>query len=40
MQGRISEPQTAEVLGLVAAATDEDGVIPLSEHVLLHLRYG
>ena len=40
MQGRISEPQTAEVLGLVAAATDEDGVSPLSEHVLLHLRYG
>jgi len=40
VQGRISEPQTAEVLGLVAAATDEDGVSPLSEHVLLHLRYG
>ena len=40
MQGRISEPQTAEVLRLVAAATDEDSVSPLSEHVLLHLRYG
>jgi mycothiol synthase len=38
--GRISEPQTAEVLRLVAAATDEDNVSPLSEHVLLHLRYG
>jgi mycothiol synthase len=24
----------------VAAATDQDGVSPLSEHVLLHLRYG
>jgi mycothiol synthase len=40
VQGRISEPQTAEVLRLVAAATDEDSVSPLSEHVLLHLRYG
>ena len=40
MQGRISEPQTAEVLRLVAAATDEDSVSPLSEHVLLHLRHG
>jgi mycothiol synthase len=40
VQGRISEPQTAEVLRLVAAATDEDNVSPLSEHVLLHLRYG
>jgi mycothiol synthase len=38
--GRISESQTAEVLRLVAAATDVDGVSPLSEHVLLHLRYG
>ena len=38
--GRISEAQTAEVLRLVAAATDEDNVSPLSEHVLLHLRYG
>jgi mycothiol synthase len=28
------------VLRLVAAATDEDRVRPLSEHVLLHLRYG
>ena len=25
---------------LVDAATDADGVSPLSEHVLLHLRYG
>jgi mycothiol synthase len=40
VQGRISETQAGEVLRLVAAATDEDRVSPLSEHVLLHLRYG
>jgi mycothiol synthase len=40
VRGRISEPETAEVLRVVAAATDEDGVSPLSEQVLLHLRYG
>jgi mycothiol synthase len=28
------------VLGLVRAATEADGVGPLSEHVMLHLRYG
>jgi mycothiol synthase len=28
------------VLALVRAATEEDGVGPLSEHVMLHLRYG
>jgi mycothiol synthase len=28
------------VLALVHAATEEDGVGPLSEHVMLHLRYG
>jgi mycothiol synthase len=28
------------VLSLVGRAADEDGVSPLSEHVLLHLRYG
>lgn len=33
-------PAADEVLRLVGAATDEDGVSPLSEHVLLHLRYG
>jgi mycothiol synthase len=38
--GPISGPQADEVLLLVAAATDEDNVSPLSEHVLLHLRYG
>lgn len=29
-----------EVLDLIASATDHDGVPPLSEHVLLHLRHG
>jgi mycothiol synthase len=38
--GQLGESQTDEVLRLVAAATDQDGVSPLSEHVLLHLRYG
>ena len=28
------------MLGLVQAAAEEDGVGPLSEHVMLHLRYG
>ncbi len=44
MQIRASGPlagATAEaVLRLVAAAAEEDGVAPLSEHVMLHLRYG
>ena len=40
VRGRISEADATEVLGLVRAATDEDGVAPLSEHVMLHLRYG
>jgi mycothiol synthase len=39
-QGPITEAQAQAVLGLVRAATDEDGVGPLSEHVMLHLRYG
>jgi mycothiol synthase len=38
--GPITEAQAQAVLGLVRAATDEDGVGPLSEHVMLHLRYG
>lgn len=32
--------QLAEVLALIDAATDADGVSPVSEHVLLHLRHG
>jgi mycothiol synthase len=31
--------EAAEVLALAQAAADRDGVAPLSEHVLLHLRY-
>ena len=37
---RLSEDEVRAVLGLVDAATDVDGVRPLSEHVMLHLRYG
>ena len=37
---RISEAERQAVLRLVSAAAAEDGVSPLSEHVLLHLRYG
>jgi mycothiol synthase len=39
-QGPITEAAAQAVLGLVRAATDSDGVGPLSEHVMLHLRYG
>jgi mycothiol synthase len=38
--GHLSGEEVAAALRLVRAATDEDGVSPLSEHVLLHLRYG
>jgi mycothiol synthase len=37
---RLDETEIAEVLGLVEAATEADGVRPLNEHVMLHLRYG
>ncbi|TMR09781.1 mycothiol synthase [Nonomuraea turkmeniaca] len=37
---RLHESEIAEVLGLVEAATEADGVRPLNEHVMLHLRYG
>lgn len=37
---RLSESEVAAVLKLVRLATEEDGVAPLSEHVMLHLRYG
>ncbi|MFL6075040.1 MAG: mycothiol synthase [Mycobacteriales bacterium] len=37
---RLEPGQVAEVGELLAAATDADGVSPLSEHVLLHLRHG
>jgi mycothiol synthase len=39
-QGHITAAQAQAVLGLVRAAADSDGVGPLSEHVMLHLRYG
>ena len=36
----LSGDDVADALRLVRGATDEDGVSPLSEHVMLHLRYG
>jgi mycothiol synthase len=35
-----TEAEAQAVLSLVSAAADADGVGPLSEHVMLHLRYG
>jgi mycothiol synthase len=35
----LTSAQVAEILALVGAATLADGVAPLSEHVMLHLRY-
>jgi len=40
VRDRIPAAEAAAVLELVRAATDEDDVRPLSEHVMLHLRYG
>ncbi|MGN9841470.1 mycothiol synthase [Nonomuraea sp. H19] len=37
---RLDDGEIAEVLGLVEAATEADGVRPLNEHVMLHLNYG
>jgi mycothiol synthase len=37
---RLTTDEVNAVLKLVRLATDEDGVAPLSEHVMLHLRYG
>jgi mycothiol synthase len=37
---RLTDAAAQAVLGLVSAATGADGVGPLSEHVMLHLRYG
>lgn len=36
----LTDADVAATLRLVRAATDEDGISPLSEHVMLHLRYG
>jgi mycothiol synthase len=38
--GPLRPEQSAAVLDLVRRAAEEDGVSPLSEHVMLHLRYG
>ena len=32
--------ELAAVLDLIHDVTEADGVLPLSEHVMLHLRYG
>ena len=37
---RLDPHDTAEVLTLIATVTESDGMAPLSEHVLLHLRHG
>ena len=36
----LNPTQQTQVLALIAAASDRDGVPPVSEHVLLHLRHG
>jgi mycothiol synthase len=36
----LNPEQQRQVLALIASATDHDGVPPVSEHVLLHLRHG
>src|SRR5437763_12977762 len=38
--GHLDPPQVEDVLALVQAVTEADGVTPVSEHVLLHLRHG
>ncbi|MDQ4037776.1 MAG: mycothiol synthase [Actinomycetota bacterium] len=38
--GRLSESEAAEVARLIDAVADADGVSPVNEHVLLHLRHG
>jgi mycothiol synthase len=38
--GRLDSVELSAVSALVEAATEVDGVRPLSEHVVLHLRYG
>jgi mycothiol synthase len=40
VSGPLAPADAAAVLELVQRAADEDGVSPLSEHVMLHLRYG
>ncbi len=38
--GQLDAAEVRAVSGVVEAATEADGVRPLSEHVVLHLRYG
>jgi len=38
--GPLDAPRAADVFAMVQRATDADGVSPLSEHVMLHLRHG
>lgn len=38
--GRLGGTEVAEVLALIGAVVDADGVSPVSEHALLHLRHG
>lgn len=38
--GRLSPAEVSAVTAVVDQATEADGVRPLSEHVMLHLRYG
>jgi mycothiol synthase len=40
VSGPLSPEETAGVLNLVRRATEVDAVAPLSEHAMLHLRYG
>ncbi|MFO7253496.1 MAG: mycothiol synthase [Actinomycetes bacterium] len=40
IRGRLGADEVAAVLAVVDAATEADGVRPLNEHVMLHLRYG
>jgi len=39
-RGRLTASQAAEVAALIDAVADRDGVSPVNEHVLLHLRHG
>ncbi len=40
VRAQLTEAEAQEVLSLVRAAADADGAGPLSEHAMLHLRYG
>ena len=40
INGPLAAEDAAQVLDLIRRAAEEDGVSPLSEHVMLHLRYG